>query len=466
MRKSLRRTLLIWLLVPLLLLFSLGTVIVYQLALNYSEDAYDRALHDSASDILFLAKESLKNKGRIELPRSVHEILLADQYDKTYFSILDEHGKLLAGDGRLSVPVIDSDDEDGTIYYDDIINNEEIRAIATEFDMNEDGRQHTWRILVGETRNKRDELARDILTGFVVPQAIIILLAAGLVVLGVRRGLAPLEELRESLAHRSHNDMRPLDTPNVPVEVLPLMREINGLLVRLESVFEAQKHFIADAAHQLRTPLAGLTAQTDLARAQDNPPQTQHALDQIKTVSMRLNHAVSQLLSLARNEPGADKSLILQALDLNELGRAAALEWVEQAVEREIDLGFDASPTPAIVTADAVRLRELLDNLIDNALRYCPPGSRVTVRIGDGPTLCVEDTGPGIPEEERTRIFDRFHRLLGTDTDGNGLGLAIVKEIADRHGAAVEVEAGAGGRGTLFRVRFPAAHSPAPRFPA
>lgn len=455
MHKSLRRTLLLWLLVPMLLLFSVGTVVVYQLALSYSEDAYDRALEESASDVRMVVKDSLKNNGHLELSPTVREILLTDQYDKTYFSILDEHGKLLAGDGKLSVPVIGTDDEDGIVHFDDIINDEEIRAIATEFDVEVAGQQHTWRVLVGETRNKRDTLAKDILTGFVVPQAIIILLAAGLVVLGVRRGLGSLETLRESVAHRSSNDMRPLDTSNVPVEVQPLMREINSLLGRLEAVFDTQKRFIADAAHQLRTPLAGLSAQTDLARAQDNPPQTQHALDQIKIVSMRLSHAVSQLLSLARNEPGAEKSLNMAPLDLNEFGRATTLEWVEHAIERKIDLGFEASSTLATVTADATRLREMLDNLIDNALRYCPTGSHVTVRVCDGPSLCVEDNGPGIPPDEREQVFERFHRVLGSEAEGNGLGLAIVREIAGLHSASVTVTEGSGGHGTLFRIRFP-----------
>lgn len=453
MHKSLRRTLLLWLLGPLLLLFSVGTVVVYQLALNYSEDAYDRALEESAGDIHMVIKESLKNTGHFELSPTVREILLNDKYDKTYFSILDEHGKLLAGDGRLSMPTIESDD-DGTVYFDDVINDEEVRAIAIEFEVKVSGIQHTWRVLVGETRNKREGLAKDILTSFVVPQAVIILLAAVLVVLGVRRGLGSLEVLRESVSHRSSDDMRPLDTSNVPIEAQPLMREINSLLGRLEAVFDAQKRFIADAAHQLRTPLAGLSAQTDLARAQNNPPETQHALDQIKIVSLRLSHAVNQLLSLARNEPGAEKSLNMAPLDLNELGRETTLEWVERAIERKIDLGFEAAPDPAMITGDALRLKEMLDNLIDNALRYCPPGSRVTVRVCDGPCLCVEDNGPGIPPEEREPVFERFHRMLGNEAEGNGLGLAIVREIANLHGGAVSVSEGTGGRGALFKVRF------------
>jgi two-component system sensor histidine kinase TctE len=462
MTKSLRRTLLFWLLLPMLTLFSIGTVVCYQLALNYSEDAYDRSLQESANDILQLAQESLKSSGRLELPNIAREILLADQYDKNYFSILDEHGTLVAGDGRLLLTATDAENnKGGATFFDTVVNEKEVRAVTIKLEMDLAGQQHLWHIVVGETRNKRKTLAKDILTGFVVPQALIILFAAGLVILGVRRGLSPLEELRESLAHRSHNDMRPLDTPDVPVEVQPLMREINSLLARLESVFDAQKRFTADAAHQLRTPIAGLAAQTDLASTQTNPPQTQHALAQIKIVSARLNQTVSQLLSLARNEPGADKSLRLGPLDLNALGREVTLDWVEQAVECKIDLGFEESSTTAVINGDAPRLREMLDNLIDNALRYCPKGSSVTVTVCNDHCICVEDNGPGIPAEERSRVFERFHRLLGNDAQGSGLGLAIVKEIAEIHGATVEIEQGAGGHGTLFRVNFPAAKLPA-----
>ncbi len=164
---------------------------------------------------------------------------------------------------------------------------------------------------------------------------------------------------------------------------MPLTQEINSLLSRIQSVFEVQKQFTADAAHQLRTPLAGLSAQTDFALEQENPPQTQHALDQIKVVASRLSHAVNQLLSIARNEPGAEKSLQMQALDLNAFARDTTLEWVETAMKQHMDLGFEETDDSVIINADPARLKELLDNLIDNALRYCPSGSRITVRVSD-----------------------------------------------------------------------------------
>lgn len=452
--KSLRRTLLLWLLVPLLCLFSIGTIVVYQLAISYAEDAYDRALIESATDILRLGEESLNASGRLELPHAASDILLDD---KSYFSVLDENGVVVSGDGKLRLPPSGKDMEDGFIAYDTMVDGKEVRAVFSEMHMDVAGRPHSWRILVGETRNKREELANDILTGFVVPQALVILLSAILVMLGVRRGLAPLEELRSSLAQRSHNDLRALDTPRVPVEVQPLMQEMNNLLARLKSVFEAQKRFTADAAHQLRTPLAGLSAQTDLARAQSNPPQTQHALDQIKEVSSRLNHAVGQLLSLARNEPGAEKALPMEALDLNQFGRKATLEWVERAVEHGIDLGFEGTATPVMVLGNSARLREMLDNLLDNALRYCPRRSTVTVRVAEDHTLHVEDNGPGIPPEEREQVFERFHRLLGNEAEGNGLGLAIVREIAGIHGATVNIIESSNRKGSCFRVAFPLA---------
>ncbi len=458
--RSLRRTLLLWLLLPLLALFSIGTAVVYHIALDYSEDAYDRGLLEAANDVIQLTKESLKNTGQVATQSEARDMILADQFDETFLSILDEQGKLLVGNGKLPKPHLNDISSENNFFYDTKVGHKEIRAVATLLTIQVNGKAHTWQILVGETRHKRDQLADDIISIFVIPQAIIILLSTGLVMLGVRRGLAPLEVLRAALAKRSHNDMQALEVPDLPTEVQPLTREIDHLLLRLAAVFEVQKHFTADAAHQLRTPLAGLAAQTDFAREQDNPPPTQHALEQIKLVSTRLNHAVNQLLSVARNEPGADKSVQLAPMDLNEFSRDATLEWVEVAVRYGIDLGFEGHSEPVLIAGDDVRLKEMLDNLIDNALRYCPKGSRVTVRVDEKQILSVEDNGHGIPPEERERIFERFHRLLGNEAHGNGLGLAIVKEIAEIHGAEVTVSEGAGGYGAWFKVSFPV-HPPA-----
>lgn len=453
---SLRRILLRWLLVPLLTLFTIGTVVVYQIALSYSEDAYDRGLYESADDIAQLCKESLHNIGRIELPRMARDVILADQYDKVYYSVLDDQNKLLAGDGKIKPDSEAADETDNRHFFDTVVDGVEVRAISIVLSMAVDGKTHSWTVLMGETRNKREHLADQIITGFVMPQILIILLAALLVMFAVKRGLAPLESLRQALSQRSHNDLNALHVPDLPTEVMPLTQEINSLLSRIQSVFEVQKQFIADAAHQLRTPLAGLSAQADFALEQDNPPPTQHALNQIKTVAGRLSHAVNQLLSIARNEPGADKTMQMQAVNLYEFARNTTLEWVETAMQQNIDLGFEENDAGITVLADPTRLKELLDNLLDNALRYCPKGSRVTVSVGLDGTLNVEDNGPGIPPEDRERVFERFHRLLGNEAPGNGLGLAIVREIAELHNATVSVTDGAGGVGALFKVKFAA----------
>jgi two-component system sensor histidine kinase TctE len=453
--RSLRRTLLIWLLLPLLALMSIGTVVVYHISLNILEKTYDRGLFQIADAAAKLSRDSLKNSGKLHIPDIAVELLLEAPSDKVFLSIKDAQGNLVVGDGKLVPPPRNRQAAaTATTYYDTTVSSLKVRALATSFTTETAGITQHWNIQVGETLNERESLAHDILLFFLLPQIVIIVLAAALVIFGIRVGLRPLESLVSALSQRSYNDMHALDVPGLPLEIQPIVQETNHLLERMNAVFEAQKHFTADAAHQLRTPLAGLTAQTDLARAQPNPPQTQHALDQIKVVSARLTHAVNQLLSIARNEPGADTSVRMEPLDLNEFGRNTTLEWVEIAISKGIDLGFDGTTEPVVVTGDSTRLKEMLDNLIDNALRYCPRGSSVTVRVAANRTLSVEDNGPGIPPEERERVFERFHRLLGSKADGNGLGLAIVREIADLHSAEVTLTEGTGGSGALFQVKF------------
>lgn len=447
----------------MLILLSVGTLFVYQRALSYAEDAYDLSLTESANDIEQLVRISLNNSGRVDTLRSMKEmqdILLTDQYDKTFFSLLDEQGHLIAGDGKLPPPTDSkTTEEKKPRLYETTIGEKPVRALLKRLTITSADKTYSWNILLGETCNKRERLARDILTGFIAPQILIIFLAILLLIMGIRQGLAPLESLRITVAKRPHNDMHPLDVSEVPTEVQPLLQEINRLLARLQAMFETQKRFTADTAHRLRTPLAGLSAQIDLARVQDNPPQTRHALDQVKKVSANLNHAIGQLLSLARNDPDAGQLLQMETLDLTKLSRQITMEWIESANTQKIDLGFSGENSPCVITGDAIRIKELLDNLLDNALRYCPPGSKVTVSVASDGTLSVEDNGPGISPEEREHIFERFHRGADTRAEGSGLGLAIVKEIAEIHGGNVKATEGKDGHGMLFSVIFPIKNS-------
>lgn len=443
MTESLRKTLLVWLLGPLLFLLSIGTFAVYRLALNFSEDSYDRALAESANDMEQLARMSLSSSAEIRFSQEMHDILLEDEYDKKFFSILDEQRKVVAGDGKLALPNLAENVGFGTDFFDTMVEGKKVRVALKEMHFDLAGQQHTWHIMVGETRKKRDILAEDIIAGYVVPQVLVIFLAVALVMLAIRKGLAPLESLRETIARRSGRDTQPLDVAAVPVEVQPLLNEINHLVQRLQSVMVTQKRFTEDAAHQLRTPLAGLAAQTDFALAQQNPAPTQHALNQIKEVSSRLSHTVSQLLSLVRSESTYERVVEMGLIDLCQVARDATMEMVKLAIEKDIDLGFESSAPEVFITGNALMLREMLANLLDNAIRYIPEKGKITVAViveDHRVRLTVEDNGPGIPPEERERIFERFHRLSDSTGEGCGLGLAIVREIALIHHAEISIE--------------------------
>jgi two-component system sensor histidine kinase TctE len=289
-----------------------------------------------------------------------------------------------------------------------------------------------------------------------------LILLAGLAVwYGVGRGLAPLSALRQEIENRSHRDLSALPEEQAPQEVRPLIHAMNGLLARLGSAIAAQQRFIADAAHQLRTPIAGLKTQTELALRQTHLGDVQVTLRQLQTATEQSTRLINQLLSLARAEPGARREHAIERLDLARLARDTTTDWVPRALARKIDLGYDGGDTAAWVVGDSFLLGELLRNLLDNAIRYTQEGGQITVRVAGGAdavVLSVEDNGPGIPDQERERVFERFYRVLGTGVaEGCGLGLAIVREIALSHHADVALATGAGGQGTVLRVTFPPA---------
>jgi two-component system sensor histidine kinase TctE len=346
------------------------------------------------------------------------------------------------------------------VFYQDRLRGEPVRVVAAWIPLPPEAGGVAVLVQVAETLNQRNALAREILAHAIVPQLLLIALATGAVWFGVGNGLWPLERLRHALARRSHLDLDPIDKRGVPLEVQPLVDEVNDLMARLGQALDQRNRFIADASHQLKTPVSGLKAQIELALRENDPQRLQHAMAQLYLGVDRLSRLVRQLLSLARNEPGAADSLRLQPLDLSALALEVSMEWVPQALRRQIDLGFEGGEVPRMIRADADRLRELLNNLVDNAVRYSREGGRITVGVqatADGQVrLAVNDDGPHIPPEERTRIFERFHRLLGTQADGSGLGLAIVSEIATLHGARISLTEDEDGIGNTFSVLFPA----------
>jgi two-component system sensor histidine kinase TctE len=300
-------------------------------------------------------------------------------------------------------------------------------------------------------------LSREFQTGVILPQMLIIVLATLIVWFGIGKSLEPLKRLQKAVSQRSHLDLSPVSGDGMPAEVQPLIHAINDLMARLSTVLDMQNRFIADAAHQLRTPLAGLKAQIDLALRQNDPETALHTLRNLHVSTERMTRLVNQLLALARNEPMAEGALHWTRLDLVQLASQITTEWVPRALARHIDLGFDAPPISVFMQGDSARLKDLLDNLIDNAVRYTQPGGQITVTVSSRQghaQLSVTDNGPGIPPEQRERVFERFYSVLGHGAEGSGLGLAIVAEIARTHAAEVHIDSGPDGIGTRVSVKF------------
>src|SRR5439155_7577482 len=320
----------------------------------------------------------------------------------------------------------------------------------------------------------------------ILPQFVILPLAVLLVWLALARGIAPLNELQRRIRSRESHDLSPIGEREAPEEVAPLVRAINDLLARLDQSMSRQKHFLADAAHQLKTPLAGLRTQAELAQREidagrGSPEDLKRSLQHIARSSQRAAHMVNQLLAMARAEDQEHSAQQQQEVNLVGLATETVRDFVPRALERRIDLGYEgpaAVDSTVRLQGEPLLVRELIRNLVDNALQYTPAGGTVTVRVVEDPfgqviVLQVEDNGPGIAPEEREQVFRPFYRVLGSNVDGSGLGLAIVREIAQRHGAEVSIEdalprgGDARGPGARFTVRFPAVAGanavPAPR---
>jgi two-component system, OmpR family, sensor histidine kinase TctE len=458
----LQRKLLAWLLGPLLLLLVLDTAAAYWASQRFANLAYDRALHEIAREIVLHVKPG-DPRPRLELSQTAANILLMDAQDRLFFRIDAADGTLLGGDDAVPLSAAPTGEPR---FYPDQVRGQPVRMIAARMPINETPGAPVVHVHVAETLNKRTRLAFEMVANVVLPQLLLIVMATLVVWFGISRGLEPLQRLRRAVAGRSHLDLSPIATHQVPGEVRPLVDEVNDLMARLGKTFDFQNRFVADAAHQLKTPVSGLKAQIELALRESDPERVQHSLAQLYISADRLSRLVRQLLSLARNEPGALDTVQLQPLDLNAFALEVSMEWVPNALKRDIDLGFEGVEQPLTIAADGDRLRELINNLIDNAIRYSHSGGRVTVRTSRTPQgeckLAISDDGPQIPVEERQRIFERFHRLLGTQEDGSGLGLAIVSEIATLHGARIELEEDlVDGVGNTFSVLFPSVRAPA-----
>ena len=455
--RTLRSQLLAWLAVPLVVLWSISTVVDYDIAKRFANLAYDRALLEAALDIGRQVK-LVGDQIYVDLPDVALQMLQSRESDRLYYLVLGPGNEYITGEPDLPAPSDPSTDR--VRYYDDEYRGRLIRAVALRVPVQPGSARGAVMIHVAERITVRSDSARQIILGMVLPQAFLILAATVAVWYGVGRGLRPLASLRAEVESRSHRDLSPLSEAQAPRELQPLIHAMNGLLSRLSAVLAAQQRFIADAAHQLRTPLAGIKTQTELAVRNSTSQEMETTLRQLHTATEKTTRLVNQLLSLARAEPGEKREHATQPLDLGTLARDTTMEWVPRAISHDIDLGFDASHLPATIDGNAFLLKEMLNNVLDNALRYTGRGGQVNVRVTPDTTivkLAVEDTGPGIPEAERELVFERFYRAPDSAGEGCGLGLAIVREIAQSHGAEIRLGTGPNGTGTAVQIAFPRA---------
>jgi two-component system sensor histidine kinase TctE len=453
---SLLGEVLLWILILLLFLWAMSVVMTYYVANVVAHQPYDELLADNVRALAHYVRFE-GDHATAEFPLPAKELLRADPSDQVYYQVLAPSGRLIAGDSEIPWVEPPGQLQPGVVYFrDDEIDNEEVR-VAYLF-IPHPATAEPALVQVAETGKRPQMLSAHIVSGVIVPQFVIVPIAVILVYLALSRGITPLHRLQQELRERRPTDLSPISVRGIPAEIRPMIAALNDIMVRLEENLLGQRRFIADAAHQLKTPLTGLRMQTELALHESDVDHMRDRLRQIALSAERLSHLTRQLLALASAEATTESSDAFQVVDLDQLAHSLTVEWADRAIAKGIELGYEGAGWPLRLIGSPFLLGELISNLLDNAIKYTPPGGQVTVRTLAGVRLDlqVEDNGTGIPIEERERVFERFYRLLGTDTHGSGLGLPIVKEIADLHRATVHLSGRADGTpGTLVAVSFP-----------
>lgn len=436
-QRSLFGEILDWMLVPLLLVWPVAIGITFLVAQAIANKPFDQGLQRRLEVIASWVGSSgvtgARPAGAAWAPPSTPGLLV---------QVRAADGRVLVGDARLPTVSAGGWPRNASVHLRDADIAGQRMRIAWRWVRPARGPRLL--IQVAEGLRQRAELARDIVRGVILPQFVIVPISILLVWFGLGQGIIPLDELQARIRRRRPDDLSPIDQRDAPEEIAPLVDSINSLLERLEESIHTRKRFIADAAHQLKTPLAGLRMQAELAQRQTNPEELRTSLRQIEVSVVRTTRMVNQLLALARAENHAALAQRAAArLDLRKPVREALQELAPLALARSLEVEFDCPEQPLWVRGNAMLLQELVKNLLDNAIAYTPPRGRVAVRLrqfDDQVVLSVEDTGLGIAAAEREMVFRPFYRVLGTGHDGSGLGLCIVQEIARQHGAALSLD--------------------------
>jgi two-component system sensor histidine kinase TctE len=428
---SLKRQLLVWLLVPQLVLWLMGGILAFRVALIYAEKAIDQSLTQSVRALARQVKP-LGSGLLVDFPKAAQAVLEQDPKDRLAYMVSSPPGSFLLGNGKLPGPpnellIVD----DVPTLYEIALDGKPMRVASMELSFGDGPEVQRMRVQVAKSLAVQEAIASELVRDVLSPLLVLGAVLSFLMYAGIRRGLAPLERLEAQLANRNAASLSPIELTQAPQEVHSLAHALNQLLATVRRSLTQEKRFLNDAAHQLRTPLAGLISQTELALRETEPQALHERLQKVHVGAQRSAHLVHQLLSLARTET----EVTLHRVDIAALAREVAREWTPKAVAAGIDLGFEGEDHLQ-VSGDKLLLREALNNLIDNALRYCPRNSSVTLRVrSPSNQVCwveVEDTGSGVKESNLPKLFERFWRASELP-GGCGLGLAIVAEIAQRH---------------------------------
>lgn len=447
MNSSISRQLILWLAIPLMLVALCGALVHYFNNVAPSVIGSDRRLKEAA--IALMAHVSIK-QGQVALDPDPNRRPPLPRPDLVRFALRDAQGRLLAGDPQL--PAVAMSSETSQQFALTQIDRHSLRTLTTRFDT--PGGVIT--ITVADTGGSSEPEARLGFMSTLLWDFVQLDLTLVLVWVGIQLGLRPIRRLRDDIARRSPLDLRPIVETSVPREIAPLVITLNRLFGMLRTSVQSQQQFIANTAHQLRTPITGMQAQLGLLIAEPAAQPIKARLLTLQEGVKQLAHSANQLLTLARADSSANLSAKSQAVDLHAIVKEVVAKFFDRALQSNIDLGVDGESVS--IAADPSLLDDLLSNLVDNALKYTPPGGSVTVSAGrtDGrPYLSVEDTGPGIPEAERHRVRQRFYRMPNSPGHGSGLGLAIVDEIARLYDGSATIGTGPNGAGTCVLIQFP-----------
>ncbi|MDK4715035.1 sensor histidine kinase [Rhizobium sp. CNPSo 4039] len=448
---SLRAQLFAWVVLTLIGAICINLYLSFRSADATADLVTDRTLLASARVIAEATHVDGSGTVQIDIPPAALEMFDTGYGDRVFYQVVTAWGNLIAGFPDLPRPKRDLNGEDMTFRTDGV------RVLMLSHPVVGLDQDSTISVTVAVTHNSQYAMRRRLWLSDFTKQLALVLLAGVVTIIGLQRGLAPVLRLRDAVRERGRQRLDPLDPHMVQNELRPLVHALNDHMERVQNQMAAQRRFVSNAAHQLRTPLALISTQASFAARETDNIKRDEALTALRSSTRQVTRLASQLLTLSRAEPGSRRPRS-DTIDLAETARRVLETLAEEALRRNIDLGLEAGEAPVHIEGDGTMLREMLVNLVDNALRYTQPSGRVTVGVGredDTALLWVEDNGPGIPEAEHMQVFERFYRIMGTEPEGSGLGLAIVREVVDGAGGSVTLGEATGG-GLLVRVRLPA----------